>query len=148
MDHSRAMFAMKHTPVTHHSRNGVFEDQLLLAVVFQKHGIFVEGPYLSGELDAADQIYGDRGLVLANRIQECVLNVLCRLVFHMPISYFPLSFWVRLDCTPLDETSTRGQHQKPRSHQIPQCDHDIGVSQTFQPCGSQLFQKANWERGS
>src|ERR1035438_6771530 len=117
MDHSRAMFAMKHTPVTHHSRNGVFEDQLLLAVVFQKHGIFVEGPYLSGELDAADQIYGDRGLVLANRIQECVLNVLCRLVFHMPISYFPLSFWVRLFFLLLGEPRTSTLFPNPRLFQ-------------------------------
>jgi hypothetical protein len=29
------MLAMQHAAVAHHGRNGVFEDQLLLAVVFQ-----------------------------------------------------------------------------------------------------------------
>jgi hypothetical protein len=68
----------------------VFEDQLLLAIVFQKNGILVEGTDLTGELDAADQINRNGGLVLANRIQKSVLNILCRLVLHMPISYFLL----------------------------------------------------------
>jgi hypothetical protein len=66
----------------------MLEDQLLLAIVLQKYGIFVERPDLSGELNTADQINRDGGLVLADRVQVRVLNVLCRLVFHVPISYF------------------------------------------------------------
>jgi hypothetical protein len=64
----------------------VFENQLLLAIVFQQHRIFVEGPDFSGELDAADQVNRDWGLVLANGVQKCVLDILCRLVLHVPIS--------------------------------------------------------------
>src|SRR5579863_953736 len=84
-----AMLTVEHAPIADHGGNGVLEDQLLLAVVFKKHGILVEGPNFSGELDAADQVNGDGGLVLANRIQEGVLNILCRLILHLPISYFP-----------------------------------------------------------
>jgi hypothetical protein len=79
---------MEHTPVTNHRRYCVLENQLLLAIVLEEHGILIEGPNFSGKLDAADQVNGDWGLVLANRIQEGVLNVLCRLIFHLPISYF------------------------------------------------------------
>jgi hypothetical protein len=81
---------MHHAPVAYHGRNRVLEDQLLLAVVFEQHGIFVEGPDLSGELDAANQINRDRGFVLADGVQEGILNVLCRLVLHVPISFISL----------------------------------------------------------
>src|SRR5581483_8182077 len=67
---------------------GVFENQLLLAIVFQQHGILIEGPDFSSELDAADQINRDGGFVLPNRVQKGVLNILCRLVLHVPISCF------------------------------------------------------------
>jgi hypothetical protein len=66
----------------------VFEDQLLLAVVFKQHRVLIEGADLSGQLDAADQVNRDRSLVFANGIQEGVLNILCRLVLHVPISCF------------------------------------------------------------
>src|SRR5665213_3592589 len=62
--------------------DGVFEDKLLLGVVFEQHGVLVKGAYLAGELDSADQIDGDGALVLADGVQESVLNVLCRLGFH------------------------------------------------------------------
>ena len=81
------MFTVQNTSVAHHRRDRVLDDQLFLAVVLQEHGVLVEGADLTGELDAADQVYRYRGLVLANRIQECVLNILCRLGFHaLPIS--------------------------------------------------------------
>jgi hypothetical protein len=97
MHGGRAMLAMEHAPVADYGRNRVFENQLFLAIVLEKHGILIEGPNLPGKLDAADQIYRDWGLVLANRIQEGVLNVLCRLIFHLPISLLSSSVWVRLE---------------------------------------------------
>jgi hypothetical protein len=82
MHGGRAMLAMEHAPVAHHCRNSVLENQLLLTVVFEEHGILIEGPDLAGKLDAADQVNRNGGFVLANGIQEGVLNVLCRLIFH------------------------------------------------------------------
>jgi len=74
------------TAVAYHGRNGVLEDQLLLTIVFEQHGVLVERADLPGKLDAADQINRDWGLVFADSVQESVLNILCRLVLHMPIS--------------------------------------------------------------
>jgi hypothetical protein len=70
----------------------VLEDKLFLAVVFQEHGILIEGPDLTRQLDAAYQVNGNGGFVLAHRVQKCILNVLCRLVLHVPISCFPEGF--------------------------------------------------------
>jgi hypothetical protein len=70
----------------------VFKDKLFLAVVLEEHGILIEGPDLSRQLYAADQVYGDRGFVLPHRVQKGILNVLCRLVLHVPISCFPEGF--------------------------------------------------------
>jgi hypothetical protein len=65
----------------------VLEDQLLLAIVLQQHRILVERADLSGELHPANQLNRNRGLVFANSVQKRVLNVLCRLVIHEPISF-------------------------------------------------------------
>src|SRR5579863_8445942 len=66
----------------------MFENQLFLAVVFQEHGVFIKRPDLSCQLDAADQINRNGGFVFPNGVQKGVLNILCRLVLHVPISYF------------------------------------------------------------
>src|SRR3984957_3950878 len=66
----------------------MLENQLLLAVVFKQNGIFIEGPYFACEFDSADQVYRDRSLIFADRIKKRVLNVLCRLIVHVPISNF------------------------------------------------------------
>ena len=81
-----AMFTVAHGAVAYHSRDGVFEDELLLAVVFEQNGVLVERPYLPCQLDSAHEVDRNRRFILADRIEERVLNVLCRLVIHMPIS--------------------------------------------------------------
>jgi hypothetical protein len=88
-----AVLAVKHAPVAHHGGNGVLEDELFLAVVFQKHGVLIERPDFPGELDSADKVNGDGGLVLPNGIQERILNILCRLVFHDADLLLP-RFWL------------------------------------------------------
>ena len=62
-----------------HSRDRVLEDQLLLRVVFQQHRILVEGADFPCQLDAADQVNRNGAFVLSDRIQESILNILCRL---------------------------------------------------------------------
>jgi hypothetical protein len=76
------MFAVQDASITDYRRYRVFEDQLLLAVVFQEDRVLIEGPNLPRELDPADKVNGDWGFVLPYRIQESILNILCRLVFH------------------------------------------------------------------
>jgi dTDP-4-amino-4,6-dideoxygalactose transaminase len=68
----------------------MLENQLLLAVVFKQHGILVERAYFACEFNSADQVYRDRSLIFADRIKKRVLNVLCRLIVHVPISQFLL----------------------------------------------------------
>ncbi len=60
----------------------MFEDQLLLAVVFQQYRIFIERPDLACELDSADEVDGDRTLIFSHGVKKSILNVLCRLLFH------------------------------------------------------------------
>jgi hypothetical protein len=62
--------------------DGVFEDQLLLVVGVEHDGILVEGADAARELDSAQQVNGDVGSLLACRIEEGVLDVLRRLIFH------------------------------------------------------------------
>jgi len=76
------MLTVKDTPVADYSRYRVLEYQLLLAVVFEEDRVLIEGTDLSRKLDTADQVNGDGGFVLPYRIQESILNILCRLVFH------------------------------------------------------------------
>src|ERR1700733_7722314 len=85
---TRTMIAVQHRPRAYHRRDGMLEDQLLLAIVFKQHGVLVERAYFACEFDPADQVYRDRGLVFADRIKKRVLNVLCRLIVHVPISNF------------------------------------------------------------
>ena len=75
----RPMFAVEDTAAADHGGDGVFENQLFLIAVFEQHGVFVEGTNLARKLDTADQVDGDERFVLANGIEEGVLNVLCRL---------------------------------------------------------------------
>jgi hypothetical protein len=82
------MFAVQDAPIADYRRYCVLEDQLLLAVVLQKHRVLIEGPDLAGELDPADKVNSDGCFVLPNRIQERVLNILCRLGIHGPISSY------------------------------------------------------------
>jgi hypothetical protein len=82
------MFAVQDASIADYRRYRVFEDQLLLAVVLQEYRVLIEGPNFPREFDPADKVNGDWGFVLPNRIQESILNILCRLVFHVPISAF------------------------------------------------------------
>src|SRR5271168_2184046 len=66
----------------------MLENQLLLAVVFEQHRILVKRAYFACEFNSADQVYRDRSLIFADRIKKRVLNVLCRLIVHVPISHF------------------------------------------------------------
>src|SRR5579875_1885985 len=70
-------------PPTHDRGNGVLKNQLLLRVVLQQHRILVERADLSRQLHPTHQIYGDRALVLADRVEKSILNVLRRLDIHM-----------------------------------------------------------------
>src|SRR5271168_4312722 len=80
------MLTMNHRPVADDGGDRVLEDQLLLAVVLQQHRVFVEGTDLARQLHSADKVDGDWSLIFADRIKKRVLNVLCRLVIHVPIS--------------------------------------------------------------
>jgi hypothetical protein len=64
----------------------MLEDQLLLTVVLKQNRILVEGTNLACQLDTADQIDRDGGFIFADRVEKRVLDVLCRLVIHVPIS--------------------------------------------------------------
>jgi hypothetical protein len=66
----------------------MLENQLLLTVVLKQYGIFIKRAYFACEFDSADQVYRDRSFVFADRIEKRVLDVLCRLIVHVPISNF------------------------------------------------------------
>src|SRR5208337_3987146 len=73
-------------------RNRMFEDELLLVAGFEYHRVLVERSDTARQLHPADQI--DRNIVpfLSCRVEEGILNVLlCRLGFHLPISFFRVS---------------------------------------------------------
>jgi hypothetical protein len=71
-----------------HRGDCVLKDQLFLRVVLEQNRVFIEGTYLACQLDSADKVDGDGAFVLADRIQERILNVLCRLGIHGPISSY------------------------------------------------------------
>ena len=71
-----------------HRGDCMLEDQLFLRVVFEQNRVFIERTDLSCQLYAADQVDGDGAFVLADRIQERVLNILRRLGIHGPISSY------------------------------------------------------------
>jgi len=66
----------------------MLEDQLFLRVVFEQNRVFIKGTNLACQLDAANKVDGDGAFVLADRIQERILNILCRLGIHGPISSY------------------------------------------------------------
>jgi hypothetical protein len=72
----------------YHRGDCVLEDQLFLRVVLEQYRILIEGTYLACQLYTADEVDGDGAFVLADRIQEGILNVLCRLGIHGPISSY------------------------------------------------------------
>ena len=119
----------------------MFKDQLLLAIVLQKHGILVKGTDLSSELDAADQIDRDGCFVFADRVQKRVLYILCRLVFHLPISCLQLGGVGRNEIKRHD-ASHRARHRKPRNRRFPQWLNNIELYQPFQPRIHSIFMEA------
>src|SRR5438477_2408780 len=68
----------------------MLEDKLLLVAGFKYHRILVEGANASRELDAAEEVNGDGDFILAGRVEERILYILRRLVFHLPISLLEL----------------------------------------------------------
>jgi hypothetical protein len=66
-------------------RNSMLENELFLIVGFQDYRILIKGPNAAREFHATEQINGDLDSVLARSVEERVLNVLCRLIFHLPI---------------------------------------------------------------
>ena len=63
----------------YHRGNCVLEDQLFLRVILEQNRVFIEGTYLACQLYTANQVDSNGAFVLADRIQERILNVLCRL---------------------------------------------------------------------
>src|ERR1700722_13571706 len=90
----------------------MLENQLFLAVVFKQHGILVKGAYFACEFNSADQVYRDRSLIFADRIKKRVLNVLCRLIVHVPISHLLWSKFVMENAQALATTATLGPEPK------------------------------------
>src|SRR5215470_11638145 len=64
----------------------MLEDQLLLIVGLQHHRILVERPDPARQLHPTQQIDRDVALFFAGRVEEGILDVLRRLVLHLPIS--------------------------------------------------------------
>ncbi len=60
----------------------MLEDQLLLIIGLKNDRIFVERANTPSQLDAAQQINGDIDLFFAGCVEEGILDVLRRLVFH------------------------------------------------------------------
>ncbi len=61
----------------------MLEDQLLLSIGFQHHGILVEGATAARKLNSAQQLNRDAQSLFAGCIEEGILDILRRLaVFH------------------------------------------------------------------
>src|SRR5438270_6698512 len=71
----------------HDRRDSVLEDQLLLIVGLENHGILIKGTDAAAELHTAKQIKRYRNAVLTRGVQKSVLDILRRLGFHLPISF-------------------------------------------------------------
>ena len=65
----------------------MLKDELFLVVGLQHHRILVERPNPARQLDPADQVNGDGGFLFAGGVQKRILDVLRRLVIHLPISF-------------------------------------------------------------
>src|SRR5271163_4410650 len=93
---------MSHRPSHHHGRDGVLEDQLLLAVSFQNHGVLIEGTNTARQLYSAQQINRYAQPLLAGCVEEGILNVLRRLAIVHSRSPWVLSTatkpWVPAAC--------------------------------------------------
>jgi len=77
-------------------RDCVLEDELVLVVRLQNNRILIERPDSPRQLDPAHQINGDAAPLLARRVQECVLYILCRrLVFHRRSPVTKPELWLR-----------------------------------------------------
>ena len=76
----------------HDRRHGMLVDQLDMAVTAQQQAEIVERADHALQLDAVDQKYGDRNLVLADVVQKHVLKVLLLLSRHFscPTSFLAL----------------------------------------------------------
>jgi hypothetical protein len=101
------MLTVQDASVADYRRYRVFEDQLLLAVVLQENRVLIKGPDFAGQLDAADEVNGDWGFVLPNSIQESVLNILCRLVFHDADLRSSFTGWMLREFKSYTETKRR-----------------------------------------
>src|SRR5271156_5122154 len=70
-------------------RNRMFENQLLLITGFENDRVLVKRSNTARQLDSTDQI--DRNVMpfLSCCVEKGILNILlCRLGFHLPISFF------------------------------------------------------------
>jgi hypothetical protein len=67
-------------PSHHHRGDGVLEDELLLTVRLQYHGVLVEGADAARQLYATQQVNRDAESLLAGRVKEGILDVLRRLI--------------------------------------------------------------------
>src|SRR5579859_7646957 len=67
-------------PSHDHGRDRVLEDELLLTVRLQHHGVLVEGADAARQFHPAEQVNGDACSLFAGRVKEGILNVLRRLI--------------------------------------------------------------------
>src|SRR5215468_6231108 len=86
----------------------MLEDQLLLIVGLQHHRILVERPDPARQLHPTQQIDRDVELFFAGRVEEGILDILRRLVFHLPISlYIGRSFSISCSSQPVAQAAER-----------------------------------------
>jgi hypothetical protein len=81
------VFEHRHRLTGHNGRDGVLIDQLGMAVATQENTEIVEGCHNTGQLHAVDQEDRQRNLLLANGIEEEILQVL-RTFRHGAASFF------------------------------------------------------------
>jgi len=126
------MLTMQDASFADHSRYYVLEYQLFLAVVLKEDRVLIKGTDLSRKLDTTDQVDRYGGFVLPYRIQESVLNILCRLVFHDA----DLQYSYRLDAALIQveyrNKATGTDPELPGTANFPQCDNNRTVRPAFQ----------------
>ena len=64
----------------HDRRDRVLEDELLLAVRLQDHGVFIEALDSPRQLYPAHQVDGEEYLLLAGGVEKSLLDVLWQLI--------------------------------------------------------------------
>ena len=72
----RVRRSMVHRPRGHDSRDRVFENQLLLIIRFEHHGVLIEALNTARQLNATQEIDSDYALFLARIVEKTVLYVL------------------------------------------------------------------------